>query len=108
MGTWKGALALALLNYGSRILERLLWSGPKEEMAAWCHSLIQEAEMLSKHGFGNFVITSMLEHGSFKMRSEILEKLLPKMPELSCHEIAHKVVQQAMKYSSGAGLHSIF
>merc|ERR1740129_2562145 len=65
--------------------------------------LVNHAEALSRHQYGNFVVQHLLEHGSSLHRAKVVQCLLPFLPSLSMHRNACHVVQQALNHSSAQG-----
>jgi pumilio RNA-binding family len=71
-------------------------------LACLITELIADADVLSRHQFGNFVVQHLLEHGATALRSSIAQQLPPCISELAMHRYASHVVQKALEFNDAA------
>lgn len=96
----RGAAKIARHRCGCRVLERLLEHNKADQISQLLDQIVDDAEALSRHQYGNFVIQHTLEHQP-QYRGAILEQLLQgplAMHMLATHRTASHVVQRALDH----------
>lgn len=111
-------------RYGCRLMERLIEHcddnhETQPEFAGLLDEVENESGLLCKHGFGNFVVQHLLEHGSRERRRAILAKMMDTtaettlqqpgqndikgLPQLAAHRTASHTVQKLLDHSDDEG-----
>merc|ERR1712228_465231 len=84
----------------SRVIQRLIEICPGTETVEIVEEIICNAAMLSKHSFGNYIIQSLLEHGSAEDKERLITTtIIPNALKFAKHKFACNVVRVALMYS---------
>merc|ERR1719316_451250 len=101
-------LAIAKHRFGCRILERLLEHCPAEQTRILVEDVIENAYVLCRHPFGNYVVQHVLEYGTTTQRSGVVEALLQGgVMDLAMHRVASNVIERALVQCSAEGRRSL-
>jgi hypothetical protein len=96
----QGPVNVAMHRFGCRLLERLIESGAEEDiMTDLVDPLICAAPGLAEHKNGNFVMQSLMEHGTENHRKGLLRNLLPSLPWLASLKTSSNVAQVLLRFS---------
>jgi len=94
---------MARHRFACRLLERFLEHCHERELKVVLDQVIAKAHELCRHPYGNFVVQTILEHGTSTRKQEVVEKLLEaELPVLAMHRTASHVVQKALEHSDQA------
>lgn len=95
-----GPIQLSRHRYSCRLLERLVEHCSERELSQVLDQVVEEASVLSRNPYANYVVQSIMEHGSPARKWAIFERLLSAdMPVLAKHRSASHVVQKALDYA---------
>lgn len=84
-------------RFGCRIIERLLENLGHSRRTALCDEIILGIRGLVRHKWGNFVASSLFDHGSDAACAAAADKLLGAVPEIAKDRHGSHVVQRLMK-----------
>jgi len=73
-----------------------------------CDNVACEAEALSKHQYGNYVLQQLFKHGSAQRVDALVDKLENQLPQLATHKHGSFCVQAAIKDCSADTFDKIF
>jgi len=94
-------LAIAKHRFGCRILERLLEHCPAEQTRILVEDVIENAYVLCRHPFGNYVVQHVLEYGTLNQRSAVVDALIHGgVMQLAMHRVASNVIERALVQST--------
>jgi Pumilio-family RNA binding repeat len=71
-----------------------------EEIRFILDEIILNLKELRTDVYGNYVISHMLEFGSFSDRDKIIDEIIDDLPELSLHKFGSNVVEKCLVHSS--------
>jgi len=93
-------VAAAKHQYGCRVIERLIEHCRDDQASGLVGKLLDEAEALCCHQYGNFVMQHIFEHGSEEAKAIAIQKMVKSgggISKLSTHRLASHVVQKALE-----------
>merc|ERR550537_34729 len=97
-------LAIAKHRFGCRILERLFEHCPAEQTRPLAEGVIENAYVLCRHPFGNYVVQHVLEYGTLSQRNSVVEALLQGgVMQLAMHRVASNVIERALVECTAEG-----
>merc|ERR550537_1364055 len=97
-------LSIARHRFGCRILERLFEHCPAEQTRPLAEGVIENAYVLCRHPFGNYVVQHVLEYGTFNQRNAVVEALLQGgVMQLAMHRVASNVIERALVECTAEG-----
>lgn len=93
-------VVVARHRFGCRILSRILeHQGLDENAGALIDEVLEDAEDLSLHQFGHYVMEHVLEHGQAHQRKRIAEALLRNVLDNAVHRNGSHVFEKALLYA---------
>lgn len=85
----------AMHKYGCRIIQRLLENCPPSQVEGIAKEMVSKADLLIKHDYGNYVIQSLLQHGTTLIKHRLVRRLV-ELPLLDvCSNICGRAVVKA-------------
>jgi len=87
-------------RYGCRIIQRLLEVCEGSEMLAICRFMLDDAEALCTHPYGNYTMQQMLSHGPDVGNLEFLDFLTQRAPFIASNFHASAVYGEALRRAS--------
>ncbi|CAK9081482.1 unnamed protein product [Durusdinium trenchii] len=83
-------------KYACRIVQRLIERCPAEQTTHVLQALIRDAQLISCHAYGNYVMQHVLQHSSDSVQEELCGVLEEHLPALSSDVYGAAVVSCAM------------
>merc|ERR550537_1130640 len=94
-------LSIARHRFGCRILERLFEHCPAEQTRPLAEGVIENAYVLCRHPFGNYVVQHVLEYGTLSQKNAVVEALIHGgVMQLAMHRVASNVIERALVQST--------
>eukprot|EP00930_Biecheleria_cincta_P002106 TRINITY_DN103151_c0_g1_i1.p1 TRINITY_DN103151_c0_g1~~TRINITY_DN103151_c0_g1_i1.p1 ORF type:complete len:296 (-),score=43.64 TRINITY_DN103151_c0_g1_i1:237-1124(-) len=85
----------AMHKYGCRIIQRLLENCPPSQVEGMANELVSKAELLVQHAYGNYVVQSLLQHGTNLIKHRLVRRLV-ELPLLDvCSNVCGRAVVKA-------------
>ncbi|CAE8704551.1 unnamed protein product [Polarella glacialis] len=91
-------LKAARHRYGCRILQRLVESCPRRQIADLIDALIREAPSFACHPYGNYVIQHILKYGSDGQRGALCRCFCDNLRDLSANRFGSTVLKSVAQF----------
>jgi pumilio RNA-binding family len=101
-------LSIAKHRFGCRVLERLLEHCPAEQTRVLVEDVIENAYVLCRHPFGNYVVQHVLEYGTPTQQTAVIDALLSGgVMQLAMHRVASNVIERALVQCGAEDRHAL-
>merc|ERR1712217_620088 len=100
MGLEGKAVEVAQHRTQCRVLEGVIEHFPNKRIEKLVQELLDGAQSLCKHMYGNFIVQSILAYGTPVQRARIVDIVVADVCRLSKHKIGSNVVRAALLHGS--------